>query len=159
MQLCSGILVRGDAVLLVRGRYESEPEPLWTLPGGQQVDGETIAEAVVREFHEETSLAVSINALAYVSESIDKHRALHVRNCTFFMREADPAAAPRARDTAIVEARFVPAAQAPALLAADVLRIPVGAALADDAGRGYYAFRDSDVVVPFFGRSGTAPHG
>ncbi len=159
LQLCSGILIRGDTVLLVHCRYEGEPEPLWTLPGGRQNEAETIAEAVVREFAEETSLAVSVDELAYVSESIDEQRALHVRNCTFFMREGELATAPHARDAAIVEARFVPVKQAPALLAADVLRIPVAAALGGEPGNRYYAFRDSDIQVPFFGRSGAAPHG
>lgn len=141
-------------MLLVRCRYDGEPQPLWVLPGGRQEDGETIAQAVIREFREETSLDVQLDSLAYVSESIDERRRLHVVNCTFDVHERDARGTePRSRDPKVVEARFVPVAEAPTLLAADVLRIPVGAALAGDPHPRYFAFKASDVAVPFFGRA------
>jgi hypothetical protein len=61
---------------------------------------------------------------------------------------------PVPRDEKVVEVRFVPAADAPALLAADVLRVPVAAALSGDPHPRYFAFAASDVAVPFFGRTG-----
>ena len=155
IRLCTGLLRRGADVLLVRCRYDGEPQPLWVLPGGRQEDGETIVQAVIREFREETSLAVQIDALAYMSESIDVHRGLHVVNCTFWVSERDAhAPKPAPRDKKVVEVRFVPAAEAPALLAADVLRVPVAAALSGDPHPRYFAFAASDVAVPFFGRTG-----
>lgn len=155
IRLCTGLLRRGDDVLLVRCRYDGEPQPLWVLPGGRQEDGETIAHAVIREFREETSLKIEIEALSYVSESIDQHRGLHVVNCTFLVRERDASAPkPVSRDRKVVEVRFVPADEAPGLLAADVLRVPVAAALSGDPHPRYFAFAASDVAVPFFGRSG-----
>ena len=142
-------------MLLVRCRYDGEPEPLWVLPGGRQEDGETIAQAVIREFREETSLAIQIDRLAYVSESIDVRRGLHVVNCTFWVNERDARAlSPVPRDKKVVEVRFVRATEAPALLAADVLRVPVAAALSGDPHPSYFAFAASDVAVPFFGRTG-----
>src|SRR5207302_7488929 len=138
--------------LLVRCKYDGEPQPLWVLPGGRQEDGETIAQAIVREFREETNLRVEIDALAYVSESIDERRRLHVVNCTFFVRENDPTAAVVPEDPAVTEARFVPVEEAPALLAADVLRIPVTATLSDSRHPRYFAFDAENVAVPFFGR-------
>lgn len=155
IRLCTGLLRRGDDVLLVRCRYDGEPQPLWVLPGGRQEDGETIAQAVIREFREETSLIIGLDSLSYVSESIDEHRRLHVVNCTFSVRERDARpATPVARDPKVVEVRFVPVAEAPGLLAADVLRIPVSAALAGEPHPRYFAFKASDVAVPFFGRTG-----
>lgn len=155
IRLCTGLLRRGHDVLLVRCRYDDEPQPLWVLPGGRQEDGETIAQAVIREFREETSLAIEIEGLAYVSESIDRRRGLHVVNCTFAVSEREPRiASPVARDKKVVEIRFVPAAEAPALLAADVLRVPVAAALSGDPHPRYFAFAASEVSVPFFGRKG-----
>jgi len=155
IRLCTGLLRRGDDVLLVRCRYDGEPQPLWVLHGGRQEDGETIAQAVYREFREETSLAVQIDELAYVSESIDLPRGLHVVNCTFWVSERDARAPkPVPRDEKVVEVRFVPAADVPALLAADVLRVPVTAALSGDPRPRYFAFAASDVAVPFFGRTG-----
>jgi ADP-ribose pyrophosphatase YjhB (NUDIX family) len=152
VQLCSGLLIRDGSLLLVRCVYAGEPQPLWVLPGGRQEIGETIEEAVVREFAEETGLRVRPVSLAYVSESLDPDHGYHVVNCTFFMDEIGERSAPCPADKAVVEARFVAASVAPALLAADVLRIPVTAALQGDLGRRYFSFRPETTVVPFFGR-------
>jgi 8-oxo-dGTP diphosphatase len=64
IQLCSGLLIRDGHVLLVRCMYPEQPQPLWVLPGGRQEAGETIEEAVTREFLEETSLRVRATCLA-----------------------------------------------------------------------------------------------
>ena len=150
IQLCSGLLRRDDCVLLTRCRYPGEAEPLWTLPCGRQEERESKAETVIREFWEEASLQVRIRGLAYVSESIDASRDLHVMNATFFIDEADPNAQPRSQDPNVVEVRFVPASEAPALLRADVLRIPVEAALNGRLQQPFFSFKEEDVAVPFF---------
>lgn len=156
IQLCTGLLRRGDDLLLVRCKYDGEPLPLWVLPGGRQEQGETIADAVVREFREETSLRVRPESLAYVSESIDERRGLHVVNTTFYVGEADPHADPRSADPKVSDVRFVPGPRALDLLAADVLRIPVSAALSKDPHPRYFAFKAEDAKVPFFGRPASA---
>jgi len=153
VHLCSGLLVRDGAVLLVRTRYPEVPEPVWTLPGGRLQTGETVAHAVVREFREETSLSTRADSLAYVSESIDAGRDTHIVNCTFFMSESGRRAEPAARDPAIVDVRFVPVDDAPRLLRADVLRVPVAAALAGEERPHYFWFRAEDVQVPFVWQS------
>jgi ADP-ribose pyrophosphatase YjhB (NUDIX family) len=150
--LGSGLLRRGDDILLVRCHYEREPKPLWVLPGGGQELGETIDKTVRREFLEETSLDIDIGDLAYVSESVDSSGNLHVLNCTFWVRDRNPSREPTAADPKVVEARFVPVKDAPVLLSADVLRIPVSAALGNAAHLHYFSFRTEDIVVPFFGR-------
>jgi ADP-ribose pyrophosphatase YjhB (NUDIX family) len=137
-------------VLLVRTRYPGEREPLWTLPGGRQEEDETKPQTVEREFFEETSLRVEVGELAYASESIDEQRGQHVMNATFYVDEADGPAVPAPRDPNVVEARYVPVAEAPALLRADVLRIPVEAALAERLNGRYFSFRAEDVREPFF---------
>lgn len=149
-QLCSGLLRRGETVLLTRCLYPGEPEALWTLPGGRQESQESKIETIAREFWEEASLRVRAGALAYVSESIDAARGQHVMNATFFVDEPDPRATPRSQDPKVVEVRFVPFAGVPALLRADVLRIPVEAALNGRLDRRYFSFREEDIVVPFF---------
>jgi ADP-ribose pyrophosphatase YjhB (NUDIX family) len=150
--LGTGLLRRGDSVLLVRCQYENEPHPLWALPGGGQEAGETLAATVRREFLEETSLEIEVADVAYVSESLDSTRDLHVINCTFWAREADPSIQPRSADSKVVEARFVPITQAPELLQADVICIPVVAALRGQTQPHYYSFSEKDIAVPFFGR-------
>jgi ADP-ribose pyrophosphatase YjhB (NUDIX family) len=150
--LGTGLLRRGDSVLLVCCRYEGEPNPLWALPGGGQETTETLPATVRREFLEETSLDVDVADIAYVSESVDRAHDLHVLNCTFWAREADSSTIPRPADPKVVEARFVPVDEAPALLRADVIRIPVSAALRGQEHPRYFCFHDSDIAVPFFGR-------
>jgi ADP-ribose pyrophosphatase YjhB (NUDIX family) len=145
-------LRRDSRLLLVRGTYAGEQTPLWTLPGGRQEVGETLAQAVVREFREETSLAISPGELAYVSESVDRAGGLHVVNCTFWTCESDPRIEPKSKDPKVVDVRFVPEADAVELLRADVLRIPVSAALAGFRGARYFAFDEHDIIVPFFSR-------
>jgi ADP-ribose pyrophosphatase YjhB (NUDIX family) len=146
-------LIRDSRLLLVRCVYERAAEPLWVLPGGRQESGETIEEAVVREFAEETSLHIRPLDLAYVSESIDTPNGYHVVNGTFFVEEIGGPADPRPVDPAVVDVRFVPVEDAPGLLEADVLAVPVGAALRGDLGRRYFSFRSEDVKVPFFNRT------
>ena len=154
IHLCTGLLLRDDALLLTCCRYPGEPEALWTLPGGRQRSGETIAQTVIREFREETDLRVRIGAPAYISESIDERRDAHVVNCTFFVSESDPSRAPRARDPKVVDVRFVPAAEVPALLRADVLQIPVMAALSGKPHPHYFSFPQDQIQVPFFSEHG-----
>src|SRR6476469_5965312 len=65
-----GILLDGDGRVLLSGnRWFSDKPLVWTLPGGRTDEGEGIAEAVVREFREETGLDVEVGELAYVAES------------------------------------------------------------------------------------------
>jgi 8-oxo-dGTP pyrophosphatase MutT (NUDIX family) len=137
----------------VRCTYPGQPQALWVLPGGRQEPAETIEETVVREFGEETSLRIRPAGLAYVSESLDPGIGYHVVNCTFFVEEIGEPQEPHPRDPAVVDVRFVPVDDAGAMLEADVLAIPVSAALRGELGRRYYAFRSDDVKVPFFNRT------
>jgi len=150
IQLCSGLLVRDGHILLTRCVYAGEKEPLWTLPGGRQEANETKPQTVTREFWEEASLRVKVGQLAYASESIDVQRGQHVMNTTFYIEESDPKQAPRSQDANVVDVRFVPVAEAPALLRADVLRIPVEAALSGALDGRYFSFRADEVAEPFF---------
>ena len=58
-----GVLIRNDAILMV---LHVEPtRSYWTLPGGALEIGETPAEAVVREFSEETGLCTHVSRLLF----------------------------------------------------------------------------------------------
>jgi ADP-ribose pyrophosphatase YjhB (NUDIX family) len=149
--IATGLLRRDASLLLVRTRYPDEPKPLWTLPGGRQKAGEMLEETVVRECLEEASLSVRATSLAYVSESVDEPRALHVINSTFWVSEHESGAEVVPQDRSVVEARFVPVDEALRLLRADVLRIPVGNALRKASEVRYYAFHPHDIKVQFFG--------
>ncbi|HEX4453065.1 MAG TPA: NUDIX hydrolase [Kofleriaceae bacterium] len=66
-----GAFVRDEAgrVLVVQ-RGAPPGAGLWSVPGGKQEPGETLAQAVAREVREETGLVVEVGALACVVERI-----------------------------------------------------------------------------------------
>ena len=70
----SAAIVRDGRVLLVR-RAREPAATLFSLPGGVVEVGETLAEAVVREVREETSLAIEPVALAGYREAIARDAA------------------------------------------------------------------------------------
>lgn len=62
----------GRVLLVERGRPPGEG--LWSVPGGKLERGETLAQAVAREVHEETGLVVEVGPLACVVERMgDDH--------------------------------------------------------------------------------------
>lgn len=64
-----GVVIEGGRALLIR--RGSEPlKGQWSIPGGTLELGETLAEGVVREMGEETSLQVRVLALIEVFERI-----------------------------------------------------------------------------------------
>lgn len=73
------IVLRGTDVLLVR-RGKEPRRGQWSLPGGAQKVGETVAEAARREVREETGLDVEILGLVDVVDTIthdDDRRVLY----------------------------------------------------------------------------------
>jgi 8-oxo-dGTP diphosphatase len=81
-----GVAVRGGCILLARASRTSDFPGEWSLPGGGVDHGEHPQQTVVREFLEETGLAVSVDSDCAVfsdvrdipSKGIRLH---HVRFC------------------------------------------------------------------------------
>jgi 8-oxo-dGTP diphosphatase len=69
----SAAIVRDGHVLLVQ-RARPPANGLYSLPGGVVEVGETLAEAIVREVREETSLSIEPVALAGFREAISRDR-------------------------------------------------------------------------------------
>ena len=68
------VVLRGDEVLLVqRGKPPKAGD--WSIPGGAQNLGETVAEAALREVREETSLEVRLGKRLGVVDSIQRDEA------------------------------------------------------------------------------------
>jgi 8-oxo-dGTP diphosphatase len=64
-----GLLLRRGALLLAAHRgLLPEEAPFWSPPGGGWEFGESIREALVREFAEETSLAVRVGRFLHLHE-------------------------------------------------------------------------------------------
>jgi ADP-ribose pyrophosphatase YjhB (NUDIX family) len=69
----SAAIVRAGQILVVR-RARPPAEGLFSLPGGVVESGETLAQALIREVREETSLAIEPVALAGFRETITRDR-------------------------------------------------------------------------------------
>ncbi|HEY0739410.1 MAG TPA: NUDIX hydrolase [Herpetosiphonaceae bacterium] len=65
------VIWREDRVLLIR-RGKPPRENEWSLPGGRQELGETVAEAARREAREETGLAITVRDVVAVVDLIDR---------------------------------------------------------------------------------------
>ncbi|HEV7958653.1 MAG TPA: NUDIX domain-containing protein [Acidimicrobiales bacterium] len=65
-----GVLVRDESVLLVRSSSPQIVPPLWWLPGGGIDFGESPEDTLLREFHEETGLAIKDPILLDVASDI-----------------------------------------------------------------------------------------
>nr|MDT0661158.1 NUDIX domain-containing protein [Micromonospora sp. DSM 115978] len=73
-----GICDNGDAVLLVRASGRTPVPGVWQVPGGGVGQGEDPADTVVREYAEETGLAVRVTGLRAVVADVIASPALGV---------------------------------------------------------------------------------
>ncbi|MBF9237267.1 NUDIX domain-containing protein [Hymenobacter sp. BT683] len=75
-----GLLLRDGAILLAAHRgLLANGEPFWSPPGGGWQFGESIREALVREFHEETGLNATPGRFLHLHEfATDKLQALEL---------------------------------------------------------------------------------
>ena len=64
----TGVVVEDGQILLLN--QDTDTGRSWSLPGGKLEDGETLAEALVREMKEETGLRVEPVRLLYVCDHV-----------------------------------------------------------------------------------------
>lgn len=75
--------VQDQRILLVP-HYDTDAGPLqWNIPGGRLEFGESLRDAALREFHEETGLIAEISSLLDVSEVVLPERPWHSITITF----------------------------------------------------------------------------
>jgi len=77
----AGILITGNGVLLIA--HKKNNDVYWLLPGGGVDYGESLSEALVREFFEELNIDVTVRDLAFISDSIDPSGGRHILNICF----------------------------------------------------------------------------
>jgi 8-oxo-dGTP diphosphatase len=70
LRVC-GLCIQDDKVLLVKHKSLGEKGYLWAPPGGGVNYGESVEEALKREFLEETGLEINISRFLFVSEYLD----------------------------------------------------------------------------------------
>lgn len=124
LQVAAVVIVKGDAVLLVRHINSKHIEGIYGLPGGRREDNEPYAETARRELEEETGLVAATSDLlplpAPFSADVTfkngevKHCTMHVFLCTRFSREVRlpaPGEARQAGGTAHELPEWVPLAE------------------------------------------------
>ncbi len=79
----AGILVKDGKILLVR--HEKNDKSYWLIPGGGVDFGETVEQALVREFQEEVGLAIKVGKLVLVHDSIPPNHHRQVLNLYFIV--------------------------------------------------------------------------
>jgi ADP-ribose pyrophosphatase YjhB (NUDIX family) len=79
----TGVVIEGDRILVLD--QDTGAGRAWSLPGGKVEDGETLAEALVREMREETGLQVEPGRLLYVCDYLPGD-GTHVLHLTFEAR-------------------------------------------------------------------------
>jgi 8-oxo-dGTP diphosphatase len=147
VHLCTGLLERDNRVLLVASQYPNQPRPLWNLPGGRPRGRELLAQALRREFREETALDVEVGALLYVSESYDGATGTHFLNATFRVTaQGEPREV--GGDAHVVGFAWVPRTELAARIAIAVVREPLLATLRGD-GRRYFGFAEAGITIEF----------
>jgi 8-oxo-dGTP diphosphatase len=77
----SGIIIRDDAMLLIA--HKKRGNIYWLLPGGGVKYGETLAQALRREFREELRIGVEVGGIEVISDSIEPHGRRHILNISF----------------------------------------------------------------------------
>lgn len=102
----AGLLVHEGRILMVEQGHGEER--YWLLPGGGVQFGETLADALRREFDEEIGLRVGVYKLLAIVESIspDPAYAKHVVHLVFEV-SAPHEVAPEPRDAKVLRAAFL----------------------------------------------------
>jgi 8-oxo-dGTP diphosphatase len=77
----SGILVRDNTLLLIA--HKKRGEIYWLLPGGGIEYGESLSQALRREFREELGIGIDVNEIAVVCDSIEPRGKRHILNIIF----------------------------------------------------------------------------
>lgn len=67
----AGLLQRSDKILLVKLHSPVIDHEIWLPPGGGVEFGESLHQAVKREFKEETGLIISVGKLRHINELIE----------------------------------------------------------------------------------------
>jgi len=81
-----GIYIENNKLLLVNHALDSSTSSFWYPPGGGVEFGETAADALKREFKEETGLKVDVGEMLFMNEFIQP--PLHAIELFFYIRSA-----------------------------------------------------------------------
>ena len=117
-----GVLETRAGILLVANArvIDGRERVVWDLPGGRVEAGETLPEALRREWMEECGIAIETHEMLFVSEGerLIEGRRTGVWRSFFFRVEGDGDAIDISGEPEILDYRFAPRADLPPLLTA-----------------------------------------
>jgi 8-oxo-dGTP diphosphatase len=82
VEVAVGVLIRADGAFLLTSRPEGKPYAgYWEFPGGKLEAGESVAQALARELHEELGIDI-LNCTPWKSEQMDyPHARVNLHFC------------------------------------------------------------------------------
>lgn len=81
-EVAVGILLRADGALLLTSRPEGKPYAgYWEFPGGKLEEGESVAQALHRELHEELGVRIASPEVWRVTEHDYPHALVRLHWC------------------------------------------------------------------------------
>ena len=104
----AGILIEDDRILLIE--HTKNNKKYWLVPGGGVDWGESAAEALIREFKEETSLDIEVEKFLFISETIAPDKQKHVINLYFKIKKAEDSSniMKLGEEEILTDLRFIP---------------------------------------------------
>ena len=78
----AGLIFNEGKLLLISHKKNSDV--YWLLPGGGVNFGESLEEALIREFKEELNISISVSKLAFICDSIFPTGDRHIVNIIFY---------------------------------------------------------------------------
>ena len=80
----AGIVIQENSILLIQ--HVKNEKKYWLVPGGGVDWGESLEEALIREYKEETNLDVEVKDFLFFSETISPDKNKHVINLYFLVK-------------------------------------------------------------------------
>ncbi|MGH2787013.1 MAG: NUDIX hydrolase [Actinomycetota bacterium] len=109
-QIAVGAIVVADGAMLMVQRGQEPAKGLWSVPGGRVEAGEYLTDALVREVHEETGIAIEVGELAGILEVLGEQHYVILDYLASVQDRREPAPGQDAAD-----ARWVPLDEIPSL--------------------------------------------